>query len=138
MFNFYTLAATTLATVVTAAPSACVTGRFFISVFGSQSVTICFVGLSCVRFRYTMYFRLVSLFSAGKSFLRKAKAVIITNAFPGASGFVAAEIVYQLLEQGWEVHGTVRHSGEVEKYDFLNKVWNKIVLFLSLYSPTLF
>lgn len=45
----------------------------------------------------------------------------------GAAGFVATEIVYQLLELGWEVHGTVRSIGKIGKYGFLNEVVAKIL-----------
>jgi len=43
----------------------------------------------------------------------------------GAGGFVATEIIYQLLELGWEVHGTARNLNQTEKYDFLNTIAEK-------------
>jgi len=43
----------------------------------------------------------------------------------GAGGFVSTEIVYQLLELGWEVHGTVRSLEKKEKYAFLEDIAEK-------------
>lgn len=40
----------------------------------------------------------------------------------GAGGFVSTEIVYQLLELGWEVHGTVRSLEKTEKFSHLNDI----------------
>ena len=71
---------------------------------------------------------------AGIIIYRETKiATLAANLFSGAGGFVSTEIIYQLLELGWEVHGTARNLNQTEKYDFLNTVW-----YSPLPAPTYF
>ena len=63
--------------------------------------------LDCVVEMARLFVAMLGLLSPS---LTRAESVCVT----GASGFVAQEIVAQLLEAGFEVHGTVRSLAKTE------------------------
>lgn len=48
----------------------------------------------------------------------------ITVGVTGANGFIASEIIKQLLERGYKVHGTVRDPSDAEKVSHLHAFVN--------------
>ena len=52
----------------------------------------------------------------------KSGKVLVT----GASGFIASHIVKQLLEQGYDVRGTVRSTKNLDKYKWLTSMADEL------------